>query len=47
MSPFFGEFGGMYSPQILMPVLLELEKAFVDAKDDPEVQAEFQHLLKE
>jgi tryptophan synthase beta chain len=37
----------MYSPQILMPVLLELEKAFVDAKDDPEFQAEFQHLLKE
>lgn len=37
----------MYSPQILMPVLLELEKAFVDAKDDPEFQAEFQHLLTE
>ena len=47
LDPFFGEFGGMYSPQILMPVLLELEKAFVDAKDDPEFQAEFQHLLKE
>ena len=47
LNPFFGEFGGMYSPQILMPVLLELEKAFVEAKDDPEFIAEFQHLLKE
>ena len=35
LNPFFGEFGGMYVPQILIPALLQLEKAFVDAKDDP------------
>ena len=32
LNPFFGEFGGMYVPQILIPALLQLEKAFVDVK---------------
>ena len=27
LNPFFGEFGGMYVPQILIPALLQLEKA--------------------
>ena len=26
LNPFFGEFGGMYVPQILVPALLQLEK---------------------
>jgi tryptophan synthase beta chain len=47
LNPFFGEFGGMYVPQILIPALLQLEKAFVDAKDDPAFVAEFQALLTE
>lgn len=47
LNPFFGEFGGMYVPQILIPALLQLEKAFVDAKDDPAFVAEFQSLLTE
>ena len=42
LNPFFGEFGGMYVPQILIPALLQLEKAFVDAKDDPAFVAEFE-----
>ncbi|WP_439257599.1 tryptophan synthase subunit beta [Lonepinella sp. BR2271] len=46
LNPYFGEFGGMYVPEILIPVLKQLEKAFVDAKEDPEFQAEFQDLLK-
>ncbi|OOF67213.1 tryptophan synthase subunit beta [Rodentibacter caecimuris] len=46
LNPYFGEFGGMYVPEILMPVLKELEKAFVEAKDDPSFQQEFQNLLK-
>ena len=46
LNPYFGEFGGMYVPEILVPVLKQLEKAFVDAKDDPEFQREFQDLLK-
>ena len=46
LNPYFGEFGGMYVPEILVPVLKQLEKAFVEAKDDPEFQCEFQDLLK-
>ncbi len=45
LDPWFGEFGGMYVPQILMPALLQLEKAFVDAQQDPEFQNEFTRLL--
>ena len=26
LNPFFGEFGGMYVPQILIPALLQLKK---------------------
>ena len=47
LNPFFGEFGGMYVPQILIPALLQLEKAFVDAQEDPAFIAEFQELLTE
>ncbi|HHA0035924.1 TPA: tryptophan synthase subunit beta [Yersinia enterocolitica] len=46
LNPYFGEFGGMYVPQILMPALKQLEDAFVSAQLDPEFQAEFQDLLK-
>ena len=46
LNPYFGEFGGMYVPEILIPVLQQLEKAFVEAKDDPAFQQEFQDLLK-
>ncbi|MBM7454888.1 tryptophan synthase beta chain [Oceanisphaera litoralis] len=47
LNPFFGEFGGMYVPQILMPALLQLEQAFVDAEQDPEFEREFRELLSE
>ena len=46
LNPYFGEFGGMYVPEILVPVLQQLEKAFVEAQHDPEFQREFQDLLK-
>ncbi|MGC7560460.1 tryptophan synthase subunit beta [Pasteurella sp. PK-2025] len=46
LNPYFGEFGGMYVPEILVPVLKELEKAFVEAQQDPKFQQEFQDLLK-
>jgi len=46
LNPYFGEFGGMYVPQILMPALVQLEEAFVTAQSDPEFQAEFIDLLK-
>lgn len=45
LNPYFGEFGGMYVPQILMPALLQLEEVFVSAQNDPTFQAEFSDLL--
>lgn len=36
----------MYVPEILVPVLQELEKAFVEAQQDPQFRQEFQDLLK-
>ena len=46
LNPYFGEYGGMYVPQILVPALKQLETAFVEAQADPEFQAEFTDLLK-
>ncbi len=45
LNPYFGEFGGMYVPQILMPALRQLEEA-LSARKDPEFQAQFNDLLK-
>lgn len=41
----FGEFGGMYVPELLIPALDQLEKAFLDAKDNPEFKQQFSDLL--
>lgn len=46
LNPYFGEFGGMYVPQILMPALHQLEDAFVCAQKDPEFLAQFSDLLQ-
>ena len=43
----FGEFGGVYVPETLMPALEELEKAFLTASTDQIFQAEFKQLLTE
>ena len=45
LNPYFGEFGGQYVPQILMPVLEQLEDAFISAIHDPSFQKEFNNLL--
>ncbi|WP_194755346.1 tryptophan synthase subunit beta [Aliidiomarina indica] len=45
LNPYFGDFGGQFVPEILLPALDQLEQAFVDAQQDPEFQREFQHLL--
>jgi tryptophan synthase beta chain len=42
----FGPYGGQFVPETLMPALAELESAYEAAKNDPEFQAEFHHLLK-
>ncbi|KAB7654120.1 tryptophan synthase subunit beta [Plesiomonas shigelloides] len=45
LNPYFGEFGGMFVPQILIPVLQQLEEAFIAARQDPAFQAELHDLL--
>ncbi|PSV23544.1 tryptophan synthase subunit beta [Photobacterium leiognathi subsp. mandapamensis] len=47
LNAFFGEFGGQYVPQILVPALDQLEDAFIEAQQDPSFQQEFITLLKE
>ncbi|AMG29598.1 tryptophan synthase subunit beta [Grimontia hollisae] len=47
LNAYFGEFGGQYVPQILVPALDQLEQAFIDAQNDPAFQKEFISLLKE
>jgi tryptophan synthase beta chain len=41
----FGDFGGRFVPETLMPALLELEAAFRDAWNDPVFRAELDDLL--
>ncbi|MBU3826697.1 MAG: tryptophan synthase subunit beta [Candidatus Anaerobiospirillum merdipullorum] len=46
LNPFFGRFGGMYVPEVLVPALEELEATFIEAKADPKFQAQLDDLLK-
>ena len=41
----FGKYGGQFVPEVLMPALEELEKAYVRAQQDQAFQSELQHLL--
>ena len=41
----FGQFGGRYVAETLMPLILDLERVYEDAKRDPAFHAEFEHLL--
>jgi tryptophan synthase beta chain len=43
----FGEFGGRFVPETLMPACLELEAAFRDAWADPAFRAELDALLRD
>jgi tryptophan synthase beta chain len=45
MTGRFGRFGGAYVPEILVPAITELERAFLDSRADPEFQAELDDLL--
>jgi tryptophan synthase beta chain len=42
----FGEFGGRFVPEALMPACLELEAAFTEAWSSPAFRAEFEGLLR-
>ncbi|WP_272681376.1 tryptophan synthase subunit beta [Providencia sp. PROV129] len=46
LDPYFGEFGGQYVPEILIPALNQLEDAFIAAQDDAQFIKEFHDLLK-
>ena len=43
---FYGKFGGQFVPETLMTAVIELDKAYRDAKADPSFQAELDDLLK-
>jgi tryptophan synthase beta chain len=43
----FGNFGGRFVPETVMPALYELEDFYMKIKDDAEFQAEFSRYLKE
>ncbi len=43
----FGDFGGRFVPEALMPACLELESAFVDAWSDPAFLQEYRTVLSE
>jgi len=42
----FGQFGGRYVAETLMPLVLSLEKAYEDAKADPSFQSELDYFLE-
>lgn len=44
---YYGEFGGRFVPETLMPALFELEEAYLQYKNDPDFQAEFRKYLAE
>ncbi|NMA68892.1 MAG: hypothetical protein GX958_05690, partial [Desulfitobacterium sp.] len=41
MDKFFGNYGGAFVPETLVPVLDELEKAYQKVKGDPTFQKQF------
>src|SRR5512139_4116779 len=41
---FFGMFGGRFVAETLMPLILDLERAYEEARADPAFQAEIDHL---
>ncbi len=43
----FGIFGGRYVSETLMPAILQLERAYLEIKDDPEFGKELEYYLKE
>ncbi len=43
----FGQFGGRYVAETLMPALLELEESYNQCQADPTFHAEFDHYLKD
>src|SRR5436305_15352596 len=40
----FGQFGGKYAPEVLMPALEELERVYAECKADPQFIAQLRDL---
>lgn len=47
LPAYFGEFGGQFVPESLIPALDQLEQAFVDAHNDPSFRAELAGYLRD
>ncbi|HIL28003.1 MAG TPA: tryptophan synthase subunit beta, partial [Micavibrio sp.] len=43
----FGIYGGRYVAETLMPLILEVEKAYNESKDDPKFWSEFYSLARD
>jgi len=46
-GPYYGQYGGAFVPEILVPAVRELEAAYEAAIADPAFTREFHHLLRE
>jgi tryptophan synthase beta chain len=44
---YFGQFGGKFVPETLMPALAELEQAYREAQADPEFRREFERFCRD
>ena len=47
LPAYYGEFGGQFVPESLIPALDQLERAFVDAFNDEAFMAEYRRLLRD
>lgn len=47
LPAYYGEFGGRFVPESLLPVPDQLERAFVDAFADETFMAEYRTLLRD
>jgi tryptophan synthase beta chain len=47
LDAYFGEYGGMFVPELFVPALEQLEQAYIDAKDDEAFLKEFNDLLQD
>ncbi|MDO4242606.1 MAG: tryptophan synthase subunit beta [Actinomyces sp.] len=45
LSAYYGQYGGQYVPELLIPALDQLEDAFIEAQADPSFAAELNELL--
>ncbi len=45
LDAYFGEYGGMFVPELFVPALEQLEQAYIEALEDPEFVKEFDDLL--